>query len=422
MKINEEFISFIWQHKLFDLEGFEISNQQVQLLGQGTLNNYSGPDFFNAKVKIGETIWAGNVELHVKTSDWFKHKHQVDPAYNNVILHVVFENDLTQNKQLDLPPVIELKGRIKKSIIDRYNSLSSKTWIPCGNSITSIDRAIVDFWLERLAIERTARKVEALNLNAIKNTNDLEEVLYTSICTSFGLKANALPFSILAEHLPFKMVSKYLDSQVKLEALFMGQAGFLHRELDVPYFNLLKREYEVLRTKHKLDSLSVDIWKVGGVRPSNQPLLKIAQLVQFLKTNFPLVNSMSGLSNINQINNLFNIEVSDYWKRHTYFGKLSKNFSRKIGRNSTNAVVINSIIPFLFYLSDSKNLPQLKDIGLSFLNEMKPEINSITEGWKNIGLIPNSALQSQALLELKNNYCENFNCLSCSVGHKLIRM
>lgn len=417
MKIEEEFLHFIWQNRLFSNQNLFADNQKVEVLQTGFLNTYSGPDFSLSKIKIGDTLWAGNVEIHVKASDWFKHNHQKDEAYKNVILHVVYENDIESE---ELPPCLELKGHISDDIIKNYQSIKNeKGWLPCAKLFQLSNTTKNNIWFERLLVERIERKTEEISSLFQKSNQDLEQTMFAFIAKSLGLKANSFPFEILSLQTPIKILLKYGNDSSIIEAILLGQAGFLDSPKD-EYSIELKNNYEFYKQKHSLESLSNKIWKTGGVRPYNQPTLKIAQLAQLVINLFPFSDKVLNQSFI-ELKKLFTIKTSPYWNNHYSIGKESSFKQKKLGEATINSIIINTIVPYYFFIAKYRDKQELKEKALSFLENIPPEKNSIISNWKEFNVELKSAWNTQSLIEQKNNYCNKLLCLKCGIGNQIIK-
>lgn len=417
MKLEEEFLHFIWQNRLFNQSDLFIGDQKIEIIHPGSLNIYSGPDFSFSKIKIGDTTWAGNLEIHLKTSDWYKHNHQKDIAYQNLILHVVYENDLDDE---NLPPVLELKNRIPKSILQNYSSLKkAKTWLPCDSLFNLSNPIKNSIWLERILIERLERKTLEIE-EIFKETNkDFEQSFFIFLSRAFGLKANGFPFELLAKNTPLKVLLKYSDQPIICEAILMGQAGFLDFPLD-EYSQNLKKQYEFYKIKHELNPISKRIWKTGGVRPYNQPTLKIFQLSQLIVKLFPVSEKIIE-NDFQELEKLFKLKTSGYWDTHFVIGKVSNQKVKSIGQATINTLIINSIVPYLFFISRHRDKPHLKEIALGYLEQIAPENNSIIKKWEAYEIEIKSALDTQSLLEQRNEYCKLLQCLKCGIGNQIIK-
>jgi hypothetical protein len=423
MKFDEHFLQHVWKLKLFDQNNFfDDKGRKIEVLESGTLNRDSGPDFFNAKVKIENTVWAGNVEVHVNSSDWKKHSHNDNKAYNNVILQVVYKNDyhVIQAGGLEIPTA-ELK--INEKMMSDYDSLiHSERQIPCADLISGVDNFVINTWLSSVLFERMQSKTEILHQILDHNKNDWEETFYTFTARAFGFKVNADPFEMLAKSLPQKILSKHKNNRFQIESLLFGQAGFLEKDItEDKYFKDLKKEYHFLQSKYNLKPIDEHLWKFLRLRPQNFPTLRISQFADLISKSTHLFSKVLETDNIAEIKNLFNATASEYWNNHFTFGSESSGKPKTIGEDAVETIIINTVIPLLFIYGKFKDDDTVKDKSLSLLEKMKPENNSIIRHWQEIGFTPPNALFSQALIHLNNEYCSKKRCIECRIGIKLIK-
>ncbi len=420
--MSEKFLQFIWQQQLFEKNDLRtIDGEKIQILHQGYPNSDAGADFFNAKVKIGEQIWAGNIEIHKKSSDWNNHKHNKDKAYDNVILHVVehYDTDVFTSSGVKIPTLVL---RYSKKLYDNYMALiTNKSDIPCAGFIGEIDNFYIKSWQNRLLVERLSRKSAEI-LRVLSNYgNSWEEVFYIFLAKNFGFKTNALPFEMLAKSLPYKAIAKQKDNLTQIEAMLFGQAGFLQTaECQDTYTTLLRREYEFLSKKYNLVPISNSLWKFLRLRPVNFPTVRIAQLAAVLFKNVNLFSQIIQAKDVKKIKQFFDVEVSEYWQKHYNFCKPTTKKTNKLGKQAIDLFLINTIAVFLFAYGKNKDLQEFKDLSLELLESIRPERNNIISKWSGVGVEPENAFESQALLELYNEYCKNGRCLHCNIGAKII--
>jgi len=428
--MQEEFLHYLWKFRLFDGKDlFTKTGEPVEIIKCGEPNSDSGPDFFNAKIKIGKTIWAGNVEIHVHASDWETHKHQNDKAYDNVILHVVHEADVTlKRRNGEIMPTLELKGKIQEGIYKKYLSFkTNNSWIPCNTQIQSIDSFSVNHWLDRLLIERLERKTLSIIELLRENQNNWEETFYQFLAGGFGLKLNTHPFDLLAKSLPLNVLAKHKDNPFQIEALLFGQAGLLapgptpaSEEKEDDYKKQLFDEYEFLRKKFKLKPIDGHLWKFMRLHPPNFPTIRIAQFANLICKSLHMFSKVIEATNIYNIQSLLHAEASDYWISHYRFERPSSPRKKILGQETKNILIINVVVPFLFVYGKQKGEPQLIERALEFLAKIEGEKNSIIEKWNSLGIKSENAYQTQGLLQLKNEYCAKKRCLECSIGVKLL--
>ncbi|MEN8123944.1 MAG: DUF2851 family protein [Bacteroidota bacterium] len=424
MYIKEDFLQYLWMHKLLPLNNLKTTNgESVIILSPGSLNVNSGSDFFNAKLIIDDQTWAGNVEIHVKSSDWYVHHHETDPSYDNVILHVVWEHDVDIfNKRSKSIPTIALKSFVSKNLLQNYHKLFSKrsNFISCEGDIKSVSNFIFENWLERLYVERLAQKSEFV-VKLIQELNgDWEAVLFKLLAKNFGLKVNGEVFYELSNSFDFSIFRKNQYNLENLEALLYGQAGFLSDNIDDNYYHKLKTKYNFLKHKYSLEALGNSQFQFFRLRPNNFPTIRIAQLASLYFIHKSMFSKIIEIENLEEFYELFDKGVSEFWKTHYNFSSLSKKSNKKLSRSFIDLLLINSIFPLLFeYYRQQGKLNNEKI--LSLIQQLKPESNSVIENFSTIELTANNAMQSQAFIQLKNEYCNKYRCLQCAIGNALLR-
>lgn len=432
--MKEDFLHYIWQYQLFDQQNLQADHgKSLEIIERGQHNSDAGPDFFNAKIKIGETVWAGNVEIHTDASHWHHHKHQTDKAYDNVILHVVYNNDKTI-KRSDGSPIasLTLQNKIHPTVALKWQQLQNHSgWIPCEKSIHLIDDFTWLQWKNRLIVERLESKTQQIHELLQQTNNDWDACFYIFLSKAFGMKVNQLPFEQLAQSLPLSILQKHNNQSLQIEALFFGQAGFLNEEFLEDYPQQLQKEYRFLKNKYQLKPLNKEIWKFSKLRPANFPTIRIAQLAALVQKKVTLFSQLLQQNQLKNIIPLFNIEVHPYWHYHYHFNQsASEKTSKKtltkkttpktFGKTSLYAILINAVIPFIFmYEKRTGQTSNLKNV-LDLLEEIPAEKNHIIQQWNKLSVKAQNALDSQTLLELKNNYCSNKKCLSCVLGNKIL--
>jgi hypothetical protein len=423
--MTEDYLHYIWKFGKFNSINLNTSDgQPIEIISKGVHNHNAGPDFLEAKIKIGQTLWVGHVEIHVKSSDFNTHKHQYDDAYNTVILHVVFEHDaeVKLKNGSELPTLI-LKDYIVTSNFERYKSfISHKAPIVCEKQIHEVPDFMVTSWWDRMAFERLERKTAVL-FNELKELKgDWEEVLYRQLLRYFGMKVNGLAMSDLATLLPFSIVRKEADSLLSVEALFFGQAGMLN-EIDASdeYGSRLRAEYLYLKQKYQLFGMKAEQWRFSKMRPPNFPTMRLAQLAVLFSTNQYLFQGIKDKLLVNEFRIIFDISPSDYWKSHYTFGNLSKSkTSCKVGQMLVNNLLINVIVPMAFAYGHSIAEDSYKQYAIDMLKDIQPEKNSVTNQWANLDIKTTSAMETQAGIELYTNYCSYKKCLQCQIGVHLL--
>ena len=422
MVMTEEFLHFIWGYRLLSGNLRTETNELIQILHPGQHNSDAGPDFINAKIRIGDTLWAGNVEIHLRSSDWFVHKHHLDKNYNNIILHVVNHNDrITQRVSGEDIPTMVLKGKYKQSLYQKYIDLmENMNWIPCQNQIEFADEIAVLSMVEATMIERLIRRNENLERLFEKSRNNWEETLYRALARNFGFRINAEPFELLAKSLPFRIIGKHRNDLFQIEALLFGQAGMLFEDFKDPYPQNLKREYMFLRRMYDLTPIEGHLWKFLRMRPPNFPTLRISQFAGLLYGSDRLFAQIMEASGLDEIKPLFTLESSEYWNKHFLFDKSAGHSIKTFGQKSCDLILINTVVPFMFFYSRQRNKPELCEQALSFLRKIPFENNRVIRKWKELNVEIHSAFETQSLLELKEFYCDQAKCLNCKIGMSIL--
>ncbi len=422
--IPEEFLQYIWENKLFYSEDLKtLQGEKLEIINVGKRNTDSGPDFFNARIKIEETVWIGNIEIHKNSKDWEKHNHQSDKAYNNVILHIVEINDGKIKRETgEEIPTLLLK--YPSHLQTNYrNLLEAKTWIACQNQFHKIDPVILQLGFNRLMIERLENKTDDILNRLHENNNDWNETFYQMLAKMFGFKVNAVPFEMLAKSVSLKILTKHANNIMQIEALLFGNSGLLNQQLlgDKYYLNL-RNEYSFLYKKYGLNGIESHLWKFMRLRPGNFPTVRISQFAALIYRSQSLFSKILDIEKLKELKDLFKVSASEYWNSHYSFNKESKRKSvKELGENSINILIINVVLPFLFVYGQKQNKDFLKNRALEFLEQLPAESNSIISNWEKLGIKCKSAFESQALLQLKNNYCEKKKCLNCQIGVKLVK-
>ena len=422
--MKEDYLHYIWQFGLFDLSDLKTTQgEPILILSKGIHNTNAGPDFLNARIKIGDTVWAGNVELHIKSSDWLKHGHQNDAAYNNVILHVVLldDRDLEKDTHLKLS-TLSLSKRIDIDHYNRYqNLISNNAKIPCENQLDHVEDFIVQSTLERLGVNRLERKTLRIIEDLEASRNNWSQVYFQLLARNFGMKVNAIPFELLAKSLDIKILFKHIDNPIQIEAFLFGQSGLLDQAFEDEYPNQLKKEYDFLRTKYNLKAINKTTWKFMRMRPSNFPTVRIAQLASFITKNKGLSDLDFQHFELKYLQNAFNIDVNPYWNNRYRFDNSTIIKSKRIGKLTFHNIIINTIVPILFAYATVNKDQRIKDMALDILSEVPSEKNGIIDHWKKIGVEAGNAFDSQALLELRNEHCIRKKCLTCNIGVNLLK-
>ena len=410
--MKEEFLYYLWENRLLSRNLRTVDGDAVTIISVGNRNYDSGPDFLDARIRIGDTLWVGHVEIHVCTSDWFRHGHQNDDAYNNVILHVVYNND---DGRLGIP-TLEVAGKFDAEIYEKYSVfVKSRRWIPCEKFIAGIQQFTWLSWLERIVVERLEGEVKDVYSKLVTNRFNWEETVYQRVMRYLGLKVNNDAFERLAKLLPLKILRKHIDNPLQIEAMFFGCAGFLEQEFNDSYPVLLQREYKILKSKFDLVTMPMSYWKFLRLRPPNFPTIRLAQMASVVCACDSLFSKIKEIKDLESMRNLFNVNVNKYWDTHFLFEKLSKERKKAIGVAAIDVLIINAIIPVLFCYGICHDDQELKNRSLKFLDEIEPEDNIIIRKFRKMGVNVQNAMQTQALLHLYNCYCKKRKCLKCRV-------
>ncbi|HBK82955.1 MAG TPA: DUF2851 domain-containing protein [Flavobacterium sp.] len=421
--MKEDFLHYIWLNKRLDITNLKTTDgHKIEILNFGHYTQQAGPDFFNAQLIIDNQQWAGNLEIHVKSSDWFLHNHETDANYNNVILHVVWEHDSdVYRKDNSKLPVLELKKYISKLEIEKYlNLTTTKSWIFCENDIASIDKTIFSNWLERLYFERLETKIIPFQDLLNQTNSDWEATLFCMLAKNFGLNINGKSFFELAQSIPFHIIKKESSQLMHLEALFFQNANLLSTEKQDVYAIELQEKAKYLHHKYQMSFVEITPVQFFKLRPDNFPTIRLAQLAMLYHTKPTLFLELILANTKEEIYNIFSIAPSKYWNTHYNFDKESAVKSKKISTSFIDLLIINTIIPLKFLYAKSNGKEIMENL-LELIQSIKPEKNVTTQKFSNFNMPSTNALHSQALLQQKNEYCNKKKCLQCSVGVTLLK-
>jgi hypothetical protein len=420
-------LHYVWKFRLFERDNLQTTTgESIEVFSAGLQNSDAGPDFHNARIRIGDTTWAGNVELHISSSDWRKHKHTTDGAYNNIILHVVYRDD----EPLTAPDgrrvaTLELHDRVSPELYNRYHHLvyGNQQFIPCEGTIRFVDDITLRNWLTRVLVERLEKRSSGVMMALDKNRGDWEETFYQFLAAQFGFKTNALPFELMARSLPQLTLAKNKDNALQIEALIFGQAGFLEDDFKDEYPQNLKREYQYLSKKYSLVPIEKHLWKFLRMRPQNFPTIRLAQFAALVVRSNHLFSKVLDIKDVVGLRKLFtDLQVNPYWENHYRFDVDSKPVSKSLGQSSIDILLLNTFVLFLFSYGKQNQQEYYINRSLKLLEQLPAEQNAIVTNFGELGIKVNTAFDSQALLELKNNYCNYKKCLQCGVGNKILRM
>ena len=421
--MQEDFLHYVWQHKKMSLKSLQTTTQEpIILKAVGLPNVNSGPDFFNAQLSIGTQMWAGNVEIHVKSSDWYVHHHETDTAYDNVILHVVWEHNMEIYRKDNTPiPTLELKNYVLPHTYKNYiNLLNQKQyWIPCEPNLKEVDPFTVNHWLERLYLERLEGKYKAIEIQLIESKQNWEAVLFWQLAKNFGLKVNGDAFLSIAKSMDFSVIRKSQFEAHQLEALFFGQAGLLETEAQEVYVSELKSTYAFLKTKFSLSNKGVLPVKFFRLRPPNFPTIRLAQLAALYSRCTNLFSSIIEAQTLEQLYAVFEGGTSKFWDTHYNFEKTSKSTPKILTRSFINLLIINTIVPIKFAFNKHNRQSTHEDV-VAIMRKIPMEHNSIVDKFQTLYAFEKTALDSQALIQLQQNYCSKNKCLQCAIGSALL--
>lgn len=419
--MNEKLLQFIWQYSLFQPNVVSVEGENITIIHPGRLNTDAGPDFSHAKIQIGNTQLVGNIELHVLSSDWEKHHHQENQSYKNIILHVVFHHD----NQTTLPhcPTIELKNFIDSKVISEYKNLvAAKEKIPCQSQLLKVKDITKESWLTSLLAQRWEQKLKDWEDLLQQSKGDWSTLFYWRLAASFGFKVNATPFLLLAQSIPIQLLAKHQINQMQIEALLFGQAGFLQQDFKDEYPNQLKKEYAFLQSKYQLKPIPNHLWKFLRMRPSNFPTIRIAQFAVLIHQSTNLFSILLETNDYQKISQLFDVSAHEYWTTHFRFDELSSQKSnKKLGRSSIDSLLINTIAPIKFLYAQHQAGVDLQEQAMHLLESVKAEQNHIIDYWIEAKWKPQNAMQSQAMIQLYNEYCDKKQCLNCAIGLQILK-
>ena len=419
----EKLLHYIWKYRLFDIRHLSTTDgQPLEIIDTGDCQGDSGPDFFNAKIRLNGQIWAGNVEIHTKSSDWFVHRHQKDSVYDTVILHVVGEADCTISRtdgrsipQFILPVSERLKCNFDFLMASDINP-------PCADRLHELDSFFITDWITALAMERLEQKTERILDWLNQEQGDWEGVCYRLLCRNLGFHTNSDAFERLARNTPLIFMQKHADSLFQIEAILFGQAGFLDNPslCSDSYYRQLREEYLFLKQKFGLVSQPVSCWKIARMRPVNFPHIRIAMLARYIEQGFSLFSRICETESIDDFRDLFKIRLSGYWDTHYLFGEISATKTKMLGKTAIDTLLINTVAPLLYAYSIRNGNDIYKERASRLLECLKPETNRIVSDFSAAGIVPRNAFDSQALIQLRTQYCNTKKCLYCRIGHRLL--
>lgn len=422
--MNEKVLHFIWKYQLFSSGNLTTTQQEsLVIVDAGKSNQNSGPDFLNSSIRIDDQLWVGNVEIHQKSSDWYAHNHHFDEHYKAVILHVVWEHDCEVfNPHHQKIPTFELSKFVQSDFLKRYTdfNLNNPKWILCENELKNISRFTFQYWIEVLFIERLERKSIEIDHLLMNAKNDWEQVLWTLLAKNFGAKINSDAFLQLALSIDYAIIRKEKNNLTVFESLLFGQAGFLNEDLEDAYYQILQQEYQFLISKYGLKPILIGSFHFFRLRPLNFPTVRIAQLAGLMCRNDSLFSNLMKASTKETIYSIFKSKTSAYWDVHFTFGKTSKTVQKNITKNFMDTLIINTVIPLKFAYQQQKGGVDM-DALWELMQSIKAEKNKIIQRFSEFGYIANNAIQTQALVQLKEEYCAKHRCLDCLIGNEILK-
>lgn len=421
MKIKEEILHHIWKHQYFNrFQMISEKGGEVEVISPGRYNVHQGPDFLEARIRIGGILLIGNVEIHVRASDWVKHAHDNDPNYMNVILHVVWEND--HPGILPDIPCFELKNRIPLSVMKKFESLLEQGGnIPCRAQLKSVPEAVWENWKEELLIRRLNNRARQIKSLLLKNNFHWEETFWWLIARGFGYSANAVAFESIAQSIPFATLLRHRSVLVQIEALLLGQAGLLNKRFKDEYPQMLQKEYQFYRKKYNLPQNVTQVHFLR-MRPVNFPTVRLSQLSVLFHENINLFQTIKDENDLQKVEKLFLVTANDYWHYHYNLDDTSLFKPKTLGKTMISLLIINAVIPFLYTYGIVNQHQEAIDKSLKWIKKQPAERNSILLQFNEMGVFASNAAESQALIELKTEFCDQLKCLDCAIGKSILNI
>jgi hypothetical protein len=418
--MNERLLQYIWQFQYYNRRELRtVAGDEVMIINQGTFNTHQGPDFLTARVRIGKNVWAGNVELHVYTSDWEKHSHDDDPNYENVILHVAWRND--GGAVVNRLPTLLLEDRIPAMLVKQYESwMRGAQFVPCENYLSGVDDLVWKSWKDRLLFERLHRKSKVIIQWLAENNFHWEETLWWLLARNMGLVVNADAFEEMARSIPYALLLKNGSQMHLIEALLFGQAGLLDEECETAYFKHLKRDYSFLKRKYGLSPIHLPLHFLR-MRPACFPTVRLAQLSAAVKNIPALIAAMLHEEDLAPVRCLLDVEAGKFWDHHFTFSDEAAYYPKKLGRATLDGIILNTIVPLLFTYGERHGEEQCCAKALGWIDGLRAEKNSVTRKFAERGVDCTVAADSQSLVELKSQYCDHRRCLDCAIGNAILK-
>jgi len=423
--MEEQLLHFIWHRKLFNCASLiTTENEPVEILHAGIPNSDQGPDFLQARIKIGDQQWAGHVEIHIRSSAWYLHSHEIDPHYNNVILHVVWREDKPVVTANGLRiPCLELADRVDRTLLDRYHHLmNNQEWIPCASSLLQVNQVVRRSWLDRMMAERLEYKTTYISKMLDHCGQHWEQTFFVMLARQLGAPTNSDAMEELCLKIPWSIIRKHGDRIDQIEAILFGTAGMLDKELQDPYINRLKREFGFLKKKYRLPVMPGLRWKFMRMRPVHFPTIRIAQLAMIILNFDHFVTLLEEKETSDTWIKRFSVKPSDtFWDTHYHFTSTSPGVVKQVGRTTAAILVINVVAPIMFLYGKLQGRGALKEAAIDLLHQLPPEENGVMTRWKKCGWTIEDAGDTQGLLHLKKNYCDLRRCMHCAIGLQVLQ-
>ena len=421
--MKEDILQYIWKFQYYNNHNLQSTNgDNVLVIYQGNNNSNQGPDFIEAKIKINDTLWIGNIEIHINSSHWNLHRHSTDNNYNNVILHVVWNHDVEiKDSNGNNLPMLELQNRVSNLLLEKYKQLMEKPqFIPCEKLVPNLSGLALTSWKERLLSERLLLKSGNIFQVLQKNKFHWEETFWWLIASNFGLKVNSEMFRKVAESLSLNILAKHKNNIIQIESLLFGQAGLLEKDFEEKYPKMLQKEYRFYQKKYRLKPVGGELFFLR-MRPANFPTIRLAQLAMLIHNSEHLFSKIKETESVAKVKKMLSLEANDYWHYHYIFDEKTGLKIKKLGSQMVNNIIINTVVPILFSYGLHHNEEFYKEKSIKWLEEISPEKNAITKGFENLGHTNKSAFDSQAFIQLKNYYCNEKLCLKCAIWNSLLK-
>jgi len=421
--MKEDFLHYVWENGFFEQNNLQTTNQEsIKIVSRGFRNSNAGPDFLNAKIMIGDILWAGNVEIHKRSSDWYAHNHEKDVAYDNVILHIVYDDNMPiyNSNSIQIPTLV-LSKFVFKNLVRNYSKLiKNKAIIRCQNDLHVVDRFTIIHYKYKLFFERLHYKYSIVKSLLNRTDNNWDQVLYETLLKYFGGAVNKDAFDLLAQFLPYKVFTKYRNSIIQLEALLFGVSGFLKEEKSDSYYQKLQQEFIFLQQKHQLEVLPDKVIKFNRLRPLNFPTIRLAQFAQLYHQNNFLFDKLISIEKAEEVSKYLEITAGTYWDTHYNFDKVTKKRKKTFGSSFVDIILINVIVPIKFAYQKQFDIYDEDEI-VALMESIKPEKNRVIATFQKVNVLAKNALDTQAILHLNENYCTKKKCLSCDIAHFILK-